>query len=160
MTPNEWERVVLRLNANYPGQQVDTPTATDWYGPLSQFPATEVWDALDRHRRDITPGRDGLPLGHWAPSLAGILAAIDTNWRERSAARRELEARERRAVRNRQGGAPMPPETKEALRLLERSKLMPGHPDRLEPAVARERSEALGDQLAERVDREKLGRLA
>ena len=144
MIPHEWTQIVARLNANYPGQQVDAETAAEWFGPLQGFPAGEVWDAIDRHRRDLTPDRDGRPVGHWAPSLAGILACIDANWRERSAARRELEARDRRAARNRRGGVPMPPETKEALALLERSKLMPSNPDRLEPATARERIEALG----------------
>jgi len=161
MTVDEWERLVLRLNANYPGQQVEPPTAAEWFGPLSSFPASEVWDGIDRHRRDLTPtGPDGRPAGHWAPTLAGILACIDANWRERSAARRELEARDRRAARNRQGGVPMPPETREALALLERSKLMPGHPDRLEPTVARERIEALAEQLGERVDAAEAGRLS
>jgi len=161
MTVDEWERLVLRLNANYPGQQVEPPTSAEWYGPLSSFPASEVWDGIDRHRRDLTPtGPDSRPAGTWAPTLAGILACVDANWRERSAARRELEARAARAERNGRGGVRMPDETKQAIELLRRSTLMPGNPDRLEPATARARIEALGDQLAERVDREKLGRLA
>jgi hypothetical protein len=153
MVLDEWERLVLRLNANYPGQQVEPPTAAEWFGPLANFPAGEVWDAIDRHRRDLTPDRDGRPAGHWAPSLAGILAAIDANWRERSAARRELERRQARAERNGRGGVVMPPETREALRLLERSKLVPDHPDHLDAATARERIEALAGQLEERVGR-------
>lgn len=151
---------MARLAANYPGQALPAETAAEWFGPLASFPASEVWDAVDRHRRDLTEGRDGRPRGAWMPNLAELLAAVDANWRERSATQRELEARDRRAARNRQGGMPMPPETKEALRLLERSKLMPGHPDRLDPATARERIEALAEQLAERVDREKAGQLA
>ena len=144
MDHQEWTGIVARLNLNWPGQQIAKPTADEWFGPLEPFPATEVWDAVDRCRRDLTPGADGRPRGTWLPNLAELLAAVDANWRERSAARRELEARDRRAARNRRGGVPMPPETKEALALLERSKLMPGNPDRLEPATARERIEALG----------------
>lgn len=145
---------MVRLNANYPGQQVEPLTAAEWFGPLQGFPAAEVWDAIDRHRRDLTPDRDGRPAGHWAPSLAGILACVDANWRERSAARRELEARQRRE-RNGKGGVPAPPEFTEARKLLERTKLMPDHPDRLEVATARARIEALADQL----DLAEVGRL-
>ena len=150
---------MARLNANYPGQQVDALTATEWYGPLEGFPAAEVWAAIDRHRRDLTPGRDGVPTGHWAPSLAGILACLDANWREASAARRELEARAARDERNGRGGVRMPPETKEALEVLEASKTPPGHPGHIPGPVARQRIEALADQLAERVDLAKRGEL-
>jgi hypothetical protein len=136
---------------NWPGQQISDLTAEEWFGPLDAFPAGEVWDAVDRHRRTITPGRDGRPVGHWRPELADLLAAIDANWRERSAERRELLAKAARAARNGRGGVPMPPETKEALRLLERSKLLPEHPDHLDPATARERIEDLADQVEERV---------
>jgi hypothetical protein len=153
MTVDEWERLVVRLNANYPGQQVEPLTAAEWFGPLEPFPPGEVWDALDRCRRDLRPGQDGRPVGRWAPTLADVLAAVDANWRERSAERRELLAKAARAERNGRGGVPMPPETREALRLLERSKLLPEHPDHLDPATARERIEALAGQLEERVGR-------
>lgn len=151
---------MAKLNANYPGQQIDALTAAEWFGPLSGFPVAEVWQAIDRHRRDLTPGRDGLPTGHWVPSLAGILACIDANWREASAARRELEAREARAAaRNGKGGATAPPETTEARRILEASKTLPDHPDHVPGPIARQRVDALGDQLAERVDLQKRGEL-
>lgn len=149
----------MRLNANYPGQQIEPLTAAEWFGPLQGFPAGEVWDAIDRHRRDLTPDRDGRPTGHWAPSLAGILACIDANWRERSAARRELEAQRNRAARNSRGGALMPDETRQAIELLRRSTLIPGNPDRLDPATARTRIDALADRLSERVGREQMGQL-
>jgi hypothetical protein len=136
---------------NWPGQQISSQTADEWFGPLQAFPASEVWDAVDRHRRTITPGRDGRPVGHWRPELADLLAAIDANWRERSAARRQVEAKAARAARNGRGGVVMPPETREALRLLERSKLLPEHPDHLDSATARERIEDLADQLEVRV---------
>lgn len=148
-----------RLNLNWPGQQITTETANEWYEALSGFPVREVWDAIDRCRRDLTPAADGRPTGRWLPSLAEILAAIDTNWGEAAAMRRELEAREARAARNAAGGVPMPPETKEALRILTASKNPPGHPDHIPGPVARQRIEALADQLAERVDREKAGQL-
>ena len=150
MTVDEWERLVLRLNANYPGQQVEPPTAVEWFGPLSGFPAAEVWDAIDALRRS----------SDYLPSLKAILAAVDANWRERSAARRELEARAARAERNGRGGVRMPDETKQAIELLRRSTLMPGNPDRLEPGTARERIEALAEQLAERIDLAEAGRLS
>ena len=149
MTRQEWTQIAAKLNANYPGQQVEPPTAAEWFGPLQGFPASEVWDAVDRVRRE----------SRFLPSLAELLAALDANWRERSAARRELEAQKVRAARNSRGGALMPDETKQAIELLRRSTLMPGNPDRLDPAVARERIEALADQLTERQDREKAGQL-
>jgi hypothetical protein len=150
---------VARLAANYPGQALPAEAAAEWFEPLSSFPASEVWDAVDRHRRDLTEGPDGRPRGAWRPNLAELLAAVDANWRGRSAVRRELEARAARAERNGHGGVRMPPETHEAIELLRRSMLMPGNPDRLEPGTARQRIEALGDQLGERVDLAEAGRL-
>lgn len=147
---------MLRLNANYPGQQVEPATALEWYGPLSGFSAQEVWAALERHRQDLTKGQDGRPRGAWLPSLAEILDGVDVNWREESAARRRLEASARR---NAGGGVPMPPETREAIGLLHRSTFAPGVAGRLERSVARQRIEVLADQLAERFDREQEGRL-
>jgi hypothetical protein len=155
----EWEHLAARINANYPGQQVEPLTAADWFGPLSSFPATEVWDGIDRHRQDITPGRDGQPIGHWAPSLAGILAAIDANWRERAKARHALETQQAKTRRNSVGGTPMPPETKAAIDLLRRSTLLPGNPDRLDPKTARARIDALAGQLSERLELERSGML-
>jgi hypothetical protein len=159
MAPTEWDRLVLRLNANYPGQQVDPATAIEWYGPLQGFPAGEVWDAIDRHRRTLDPGRDGQPLGHWAPSLAGILACIDANWSDRAKARHALETQQAKAAHNSRGGRPPPPETTEARQLLERSKRLPGAPDYLERKTARARADALSDQLNERLEREQTGTL-
>lgn len=160
MQINEWEHLVDRINVNYPGQQVEPLTAADWFSPLSGFPAGEVWDAIDRHRRDLTPGRDGLPLGHWAPSLAGILACLDANWREAARARREVEAQAVKAERNSRGGRPAPPETKEAMRLLVDAKRLPGAPGHLPLAVAKTRIHRLWEQLNERQERERMGRIA
>lgn len=159
MAPSEWEHLVQRLNGNYPGQQINPLTTAEWYEPLSSFPNAEVWAAIDRHRRDLTPGRDGIPAGHWAPSLAGILACIDANWRDASAARRELEARAARAERNGHGGARMPPETKQALEILKAAKASPGSPGHIPGPVASQRIEALADQLDERIARKELGQL-
>ena len=106
MHHRERAQLVARLNLNWPGQQISKPTADEWFGPLQAFPASEVWDAVDRHRRTITPGRDGRPVGHWRPELADLLAAIDANWRERSAERRQLLARAARAARVRSKSAP------------------------------------------------------
>jgi hypothetical protein len=160
---------VARLNINWPGQQIAKPTADEWFGldpdsgkgtgPLSDFPASEVWDAVERHRRNITPGRDGLPVGRWAPQLTDLLAAIDANWRERAAARRELEARQAKAAHNSRGGNPPPPETTEVRQLLERSKRLPGTPDYLERKTARARVDVLAGQLNERLEREQAGTL-
>jgi len=170
MHQREWANLVARLNLNWPGQQIAKPTADEWYGPdlnggkatgpLADFPASEVWDAIDRCRCDVRPGPDGRPRGAWLPNLADILAAIDANWRERIAARRELEAKQARARRNSVGGVPAPPETREAIDLLRRSTLLPGNPDRLDPKTARARIDALADQLAERLEREQTGTLA
>jgi len=161
---------VARLNLNWPGQQIAKPTADEWFGldpanpgrgtgPLADFPAVEVWDAIDRCRRDVRPGPDGRPRGAWLPNLADILAAIDANWRERSKARHALETQQAKTRRNSVGGTPIPPETKAAIDLLRRSTLLPGNPDRLEPKTARARIDALADQLAERLELERTGQL-
>jgi hypothetical protein len=149
MTIDQWEQLVLRLNANFPGQQVEPLTAIEWFGPLSGFPAPEVWAALDVLRR----------TSEYLPSLKAILAAVDGNWRAASAERRELENRQVRAARNAAGGVPMPPETKEALQVLKASMSPPGTPDHIPGPLARERIEALAEQLTARVDLEKLGQL-
>jgi hypothetical protein len=145
VTVDEWERIVLRLNANFPGQQLEPPTAVEWFGPLSAFPVGEVWDAIDTLRR----------TSDYLPSLKAILAAIDTNWRERSAARRALEAQEARTARTKLGGVIMPPETRQAIEVLKDS--IAG---RIDKALARKRIDDLADQLAERVDREQMGQLS
>lgn len=121
--------------------------------------ASEVRDALERHRGNITPGRDGLPIGRWMPSLADLLACIDANWREASAARRELEARKARAASN--GGTVQlaPKEWGEIRRVLEASKGVPGEPGHMLPSLARQRIEQQLGELNERVEREELGRL-
>ena len=144
---------MARLAANYPGQALPAETATEWFGPLAQFPAAEVWDAVDRHRRDMTEGRDGRPRGAWMPNLAELLAAVDKNWREQSAARRELETRQAKATRP---GvvAIAPPEWTEIRRIIEASKGLPGEPGHMLGQVARDRIQALIDQHNERVDRE------
>ena len=152
MNQREWTAIVGRHNLNWPGQQITKPTADEWYGPLAGFPATEVWAAIDRHRQDLTPGRDGLPIGHWAPSLADLLACIDANWREASAARRELEARKARAASN--GGTVQlaPKEWGEIRRVLEASKGVPGEPGHMLPSLARQRIEQQLIELNERVE--------
>jgi|SRR5215217_5198774 len=171
MNQREWAGVVARLNLNWPGQQIATRTADEWFeakthspmsdgtGPLADFPAAEVWAAVDRCRRDLRPGYDGRPRGAWLPNLADILAAIDTNWREAAASRRELEAQAARAARNRVGGVPMPPETKDAVRILAASKLPPGHPEHIPGPVARQRIETLYELLEVRIGLKELGQL-
>jgi hypothetical protein len=162
---------VARLNLNWPGQQITAATADEWFGlnpadpgkgtgPLADFPAAEVWDAIDRCRRDLRPGPDGRPRGAWLPNLADILAAIDANWRERAKARRELEARQAKVAHNSRGGNPPPPETTEVRQLLERSKRLPGTPDYLDRKIARPRIDVLAGQLNERLERERMGRIA
>lgn len=159
MQPTQWRQIVARLAANYPGQALPAETAAEWFDPLAQFPATEVWEAVDRHRRDLTEGRDGRPRGAWMPNLAELLACIDANWREAARARRELEARESRTRFNALGGVPAPPETKEAIALLKASKQLPGTPGHMTPKLVRERSDALWEQLNERQERERMGTL-
>jgi hypothetical protein len=154
MQPHEWRQLVARIAANYPGQALPAETAAEWYGPLQTFPASEVWDAIDRHRRDLSVNGDGRPRGAWLPNLAEILAAVDANWRERSAERRQLLAHAARAERNGRGGVAAPAETRQARELLEQSKRLPGSPDYLEPRTARERIDALAEQLANRMERE------
>jgi hypothetical protein len=159
MHQGEWAQIVARLNLNWPGQQITKLTADDWFPKFEGFPAAEVWEAIDRCRSDITPGPDGRPRGAWLPNLADILAAIDANWHEAAAARRELEATAARAARNGKGGATAPPEWTDIRRTLEASKALPESPGHMLPDLARQRIDALVDQLDEREAREQMGTL-
>jgi hypothetical protein len=147
MTPEQWQQVLRHLNASWPTQQVEGLTADQWYRDLGSYPGGEVMAALEAHRTNTTPGRDGLPLGHWAPASADLLAYI-------------REQRRREAVTASTSGAmpasgvPMPPETKEAIEVLKRTKLPPSHNDHLPGANGSFRIEQLAGYLEARLAEE------
>jgi len=147
----EWTPIVDRLNASYPDQELRPETAVEWFGVLASFPAREVQAAVERVRRE----REWMPTG-----VAVILNAIDANWDEAAAKVREQAAEAARSRRNAQGGTTAPPETREVLELLERTKLPPYHPKYLAPVEGRRLVDACGDRLVERLDREKTEQLS
>lgn len=140
----EWTPIVDRLNANYPGQELRPETAVQWFEALGSFPAAEVEAAVER----VIWEREWMPTG-----VAVILNAIDANWDDAKVERHEQAALEARSRRNARGGVTAPPEFKQALRLLERSKLPPYHPDHLDPKEARRLIDGWADQLEARVER-------
>jgi hypothetical protein len=142
MTRDEWKAVHTKLNASYPHQQIPPETAAVWYEELAPLDAGEVWLAIRRHRRE----------SRFPPSLAEILAAIDANFREMAEARRAQARAEARMTPV--PWVPMPPETKEALRILaEASKPENG----IDRAQARAMIESLGQQIIERALRNEPG---
>lgn len=139
MTPAEWARIVDRLNDSYPSQPISADTAREWYEELADLDEGEVWLAIRAHRRH-EPFRPGV-----AAILAG--AAIHRqDMAEALAAQQRAAAAPRRAPRS---GVPMPPETREALRILA-ERMNPATPAD-ERAEAHRMIEALADQLAARI---------
>jgi hypothetical protein len=104
----EWQAVVAKLNASFPGQAIGAETAAEWFCELADFEAPEVWLAVRRCRRER----------EWMPTLHAIHEAIDANHRD-ELDRRALQARAVAADARRRGGVPMPPETRQAMELLQ-----------------------------------------
>lgn len=132
MAWEQWTEIVARLNASWPDQQIEPPTAREWFDDLRHLDPGDVWLAVRELRKEQ----------RWRPSLAEILAGVKiyrANLAEqvRSQHRRQIDAR---------GGVPMPPETKEAMRILGES--IKGTIDKTE---ARQMIDTLADRLKERI---------
>jgi hypothetical protein len=84
MDKPQWAEIVARLNASYPGQQVEPMTAREWYTELAHLPADRVWRAVRRLRRERS----------FRPSLAELLDACAAEARAEPSAQAALTARE------------------------------------------------------------------
>jgi hypothetical protein len=126
VTYDEWAMLVEELNMAYPHQQIDQFTAEVWFRALKDYTLAELSRALERCLRE----REFI-------STYALAEAVKDDRRERSAVRSTvlpLPATK----------APPPLEWIEIRKTLERSKLLPGHPDHLPGPEARKRI----DQLA------------
>lgn len=135
MTWNEWTQIVAKLNASYPDQPINPATAHEWFEELRTYNAGEVWLAIRLLRKEEK----------FRPGLAELLAGIKLCRRDMREARDRQRSELERLAPSR--GVPMPPETKEALRILaESSKPENG----IDPAQARAMIESLAQQLIDR----------
>lgn len=75
MTRQEWAEIVAKLNASFPGQQVEPMTAAEWFTELAGYPAERVWRAVRRCRRE----------SRFRPMLNELLDAMVLNAREETA---------------------------------------------------------------------------
>ena len=126
---------MTKLNASFPGQAIGPETAVEWWQELADFETPEVWLAVRRCRRER----------EWMPTLHAIHEAIDANHREETE-RRQATARALAADERRQRGVPMPPETRQAMEILQGS--LEG---RIDGPSARRMIDQLADQLKARV---------
>lgn len=125
MTEDEWADLVDRLNMGFPRQQIDELTAEVWYGTLRGFSREEIGRALARCLGTVE-----------FISCYALVEAVKDERRERSAVRSTvLPLPDQRT--------PPGPEWTEIRKVLERSKLLPGHPDHIPGPVARQRIEEL-----------------
>jgi hypothetical protein len=137
MQATEWRDLVAKLNASYPGQEISPETAAEWYLELADRNAGDVWLAIRELRTEQT----------WRPSLAELLAGVKT-YRARLAEQAHHQHLRELAGRK---GAPMPPETKQAMEILADS--VSGKVGKSE---AKQMIDALADRLVERLEREQL----
>lgn len=117
--------MVDRLHEAYPHQQINDATAKIWFAALEDFAREEIARALVRCLQE----REFI-------SCYALVEAVKDERRERSAVRSTV--------------LPMPdqrtppgPEWTEIRKVLERSKLLPGHPDHIPGPEARKRIEEL-----------------
>lgn len=125
---------MAKLNASWPDQQIEPPTAAEWYDELSHLQAGAIWLAIRKLRAEQ----------RWRPQLAEILVtckAHRVDMAEQARSQRRSQTLGRR-------GVPMPPETRQAMEILKETL----HPDttREQKAEARVMIESLADQLADR----------
>lgn len=125
-----------KLNASFPGQQVEPPTAAEWFTELAEYPAERVWRAVRRCRREQ----------RFRPTLAELLDAMVLNARDQAAEPSDRPAIEARDPNS--GGGPPPASFRLAMRNLLRR--LP--PDASEPPAGRSREEQLAEleAIAER----------
>ncbi len=140
MAWEQWAEIVARLNASWPDQQIEPPTAREWFDELRHLDAGDVWLAIRELRTEH----------HFRPSLAEILAGVKA-YRGRLA--EQAHSQELRHLASRRG-MPMPPETRQALEILKDS--ISGKVDKTQ---ARQMIDALAAQLEQRLEREQLMRL-
>jgi hypothetical protein len=140
MAWEQWAEIVARLNASWPDQQIEPPTAREWFDELHHLDAGDVWLAIRELRTEIK----------WRPSLAEILAGVKV-YRAKLAEQAHHQQLERARSRR---GTPMPPETKQAMEILADS--ISGKVDKME---ARQMIDALAAQLEARLEREQLMQL-
>ena len=122
---SEWDELVQRLNMGFPHQQIDHFTAEVWWDTLKDYSREEVGRALARCLGSVE-----------FISCYALVEAIKDERRERSAVRSTALPMPARK-------APPPPEWTEIRSVLERSKLLPGHPDHIPGPDARKRIEEL-----------------
>jgi hypothetical protein len=126
MIRDEWDELVDRLNVGFPHQQIDEYTTEAWFDTLRAYSREEVGRALARCLGTV----------EWISCYA-LVEAIKDEKRERSAVRSTVLPLPGRKT-------PPPPEWTAIRDVLERSMLLPGHPDHIPGPEARKRI----DQLA------------
>jgi hypothetical protein len=136
----EWRDIVAKLNASYPGQEISPETAAEWYTELGHLDAGDVWLSVRELRTEM----------RWRPGLAELLAGVKV-YRAKLA---EQAHHQRLELARRRQGVPMPPETKQAMEILNDS--ISGKVDK---AQAHQMTDALAGQLDARLEREQLMRL-
>jgi hypothetical protein len=114
---------VARLNASFPGQQLEPMTTREWFEELADRPAERVWEAVRACRREQS----------FRPSLAELLDAMTLAARERAMSRPALPAPDRL-------GVPPSPEVKAQL-----AKIF-AVPDSPPPRSREEQLEAMRDE--------------
>jgi hypothetical protein len=134
MDKPEWRKIVGKLNASWPDQQISPETAAEWYDELAHLDPGDIWLAIRRLRTEQ----------RWRPLLAEILAACKVQRQEIAEQVRHLELEATGRIR----GTPMPPETRQAMEIL-RETLRP-ETTREQKAEARQMLDALAAQLARR----------
>src|SRR6266567_3522323 len=140
MAWEQWAEIVARLNASWPDQQIEPPTAREWFDELRHLDAGDIWLAVRELRKEQ----------RWRPALAEILAGVKVYRAELA----EQVHHQQLELAGRRKGAPMPPETKQALEILKDS--ITGKVGKTE---ARQMIDALAAQLEQRLDQEQLMRL-
>jgi hypothetical protein len=134
MAWEQWLEIVARLNASWPDQQIEPPTAAEWYDELAHLDPGDIWLAIRQLRREH----------HFRPNLAELLVAHKVHRVEMAEA---AKSQQRQHALGRRG-TPMPPETRQAMEILAETL----HPNTTpeQKAEARLMIDSLATQLAGR----------
>jgi len=130
---DQWNVIVGELNVSFRHQQIEPLTARSWFRTLEQYPAAQVARAAGRCVGTVE-----------FISCYAIAEAIKEE-------RREYQATRSTAIPLPARGVGTPPETKEAIGVLQRSLLLPGDPEYLTGEQARKRIDQLADYLDDRL---------
>src|SRR5215213_1323907 len=122
---DQWNVIVGELNVSFRHQEIEPLTARSWFRTLEHYPAVQVARAAARCVGTVE-----------FISCYAIVQAIKDEQREYQATRSTVLPMPPRRC-------PPPPEWTEIRKTMERSKLLPGHPDHLPGPVARKRIEEL-----------------